>query len=185
MQARCQTTRLILTFQECTVVIILHLEILIIMLSRKMSSDPTRWWESCTPQHQRRQLYHHPWYSKNSNKFNINMDDHLLQQLYPYQPQRIIITLEMSSLRTWLGNIIFQLQVIIHKKIIVIFVSWLLSLVLSLIRGGKNSSFDVGGQGVPVAGSWPIKSGVDQSSTQKYQKKGKYHWHVVVDGLST
>ena len=27
--------------------------------------------------------------------------------------------------------------------------------------------------------------GGDQSSTQKYHKKGKYHWHVVVDGLST
>ena len=71
------------------------------------------------------------------------------------------------------------------------FVSWLLSLVLSFIRGGKNSAIDlglvgtIGGQGTPVAGSWPIKSGVDQSSTQKYQKKGKYHWHVVVDGLST
>ena len=66
-----------------------------------------------------------------------------------------------------------------------ILISRLLSLVLSLIRGGKNSAIDMGGQGVPVAGSWPIKSGVDQSSTQKYQKKGKYHWHVVVDGLST
>ena len=56
-----------------------------------------------------------------------------------------------------------------------------------------NSAIDtaggmVGGPGghiTPTIGGWPTKSGPDQSSTQKYHKKGKYHWHVVVDGLST
>ena len=63
----------------------------------------------------------------------------------------------------------------------------------SIFSSGRNSTIDMGG-GVtggtgghitPVIGGWPTQLGADQSTTQKYHKKGKYHWHVVVDGLST
>ena len=61
---------------------------------------------------------------------------------------------------------------------------------LYLCRNGRGhpAALDVskGGHSLtPTDSGWQTKLGEDRTLTQKYQKKGKYHWHVVVDGLST
>ena len=60
-------------------------------------------------------------------------------------------------------------------------------------RNGRNMDIDILGHNdghvtPTISSTRPFQivgAGADQSSTQKYHKKGKYHWHVVVDGLST